>query len=77
MPSSNSPASFPVAAGPATDDTLKIGGDPSPEPPKYFFLEECAKLSVKGNMIPLAATPTFVDSAEWFAHQSRHEHHCE
>jgi hypothetical protein len=39
------------------------------EPPKYFFLERYAKLGVKGNFMPLAAQPKYVDLADWLAHQ--------
>ncbi|KAL8714279.1 MAG: hypothetical protein Q9225_006609 [Loekoesia sp. 1 TL-2023] len=69
MPSNNGPASFPVTAGPAADDTLKIGADALPEPNKWFFIEDYAKLGIKGNMLPLVITPTEVDIAEWLAHQ--------
>ncbi|KAL9597271.1 MAG: hypothetical protein Q9219_005252 [cf. Caloplaca sp. 3 TL-2023] len=69
-PSNNGPASFPVDAGPTTENVLRSGGDPTPEPIKWFFVEEYAKLGVKGNMMPLAATPAMADSAEWLAHQT-------
>ncbi|KAL9029468.1 MAG: hypothetical protein Q9196_002290 [Gyalolechia fulgens] len=69
MPSNNAPAAFPVTAGP-TDDTTSVGSNSSPEPVKLFFIEDNAKLGVKGNMMPLAATPAMVDVAEWLAHQT-------
>lgn len=77
MPSNNGPASFPVTAGPAADDILKIGSDALPEPNKWFFIEDYAKLGVKGNMLPLVITPTTLDIAEWLAHQSKCESYCE
>lgn len=42
-----------------------------PDPIKYFFREQYAKLGVKGNFMPLAAQPTNVDLGEWLAHQSQ------
>ncbi|KAL8839405.1 MAG: hypothetical protein Q9170_001744 [Blastenia crenularia] len=70
IPSNNVPAAFPTGAGPTTEDTSRVGGDASPESPKWFFFEEYAKLGVKGNMMPLAATPAMADVAEWIAHQT-------
>ncbi|KAI4144650.1 MAG: hypothetical protein L6R39_004096 [Caloplaca ligustica] len=69
-PPSNTPASFPAAAGPNANDTLQIGGDAAPESPKFFFVEEYAKLGVKGNMHPLAAKPVYLEIADWLAHQT-------
>lgn len=69
MPTNNTPAGFPVAAGPI-DENMSGGGNPSPEPMKLFFIEENAKLGVKGNMMPLAAAPAMVDVPEWLAHQT-------
>lgn len=72
MPSNNAPAAFPVTAGPV-DDTMSVGGNSLPEPMKLFFIDDNAKLGVKGNMMPLAATPAMVDVAEWLAHQSEYK----
>lgn len=74
IPTNNAPASFPVAASPI-DENMNAGSA-SPEPIKLFFIEENAKLGVKGNMMPLAAAPAMVDVAEWLAHQSEYELYC-
>ncbi|KAL8904458.1 MAG: hypothetical protein Q9207_003256 [Kuettlingeria erythrocarpa] len=66
----NTLASFPAAAGPNANETLQIGGDAPPEHPKFFFMEEHAKLGVKGNMNPLAIKPVYLDMADWLAHQT-------
>ena len=43
---------------------------PGREPPKpFFFREKYATLGVKGNFMPLAAQPRYVDLGEWLAHQ--------
>lgn len=35
----------------------------------FFFREKYATLGVKGNFMPLAAQPKYVDLGEWLAHQ--------
>ncbi|KAL8950699.1 MAG: hypothetical protein Q9222_003285 [Ikaeria aurantiellina] len=48
-----------------------MGGDPlTPEPTKWFFRETQAKLGVKGNFMPLAAKPPYLDLGDWLAHQT-------
>ncbi|KAL8974493.1 MAG: hypothetical protein Q9197_001255 [Variospora fuerteventurae] len=66
----NALAQFPAPAGPNTHETVQSGGDALPESPKFFFMEEHAKLGVKGNMHPLAAKPIYLDLADWLAHQT-------
>ncbi len=59
------------------EDTLKTGGDPqAPEETKWFFKEAYSKLSVKGNFMPLAAKPSYLDLGDWLAHQSKHVYDC-
>lgn len=38
-------------------------------PKPFFFREKYATLGVKGNFMPLAAQPKYVDLGEWLAHQ--------
>ncbi|KAK3176458.1 hypothetical protein OEA41_007781 [Lepraria neglecta] len=45
-----------------------------PEPIKYFFREQYAKLGVKGNFMPLAAQPTNVDLGETPIPVSAHQY---
>ena len=42
-----------------------------PEPTKFFFQEQYARLGVKGNFLPLAAQPPNVDLGEWLAHHCK------
>ena len=55
------------------EDASKTGTDlQAPEETKWYFKEAYAKLSVKGNFMPLAAKPSYLDLGDWLAHQSEH-----
>ncbi|KAL8736305.1 MAG: hypothetical protein Q9166_000460 [cf. Caloplaca sp. 2 TL-2023] len=63
--------SFPSNPSANVEDAFKTGGDSlAPEETKWFFKEAYAKLSVKGNFMPLAANPTYLELGDWLAHQS-------
>ncbi|KAL8660584.1 MAG: hypothetical protein Q9202_006393 [Teloschistes flavicans] len=65
------PLSFPANPGSNVEDLSNNGGEPqSPEPVKYFFREGNVKLGVKGNFVPLAAKPAYLDLGDWLAHQT-------
>lgn len=73
--STGAPVSFPSNPGASVEDTLKTGADSlAPEETKWFFKEAYAKLSVKGNFMPLAAKPSYLDLGDWLAHQSEYAH---
>lgn len=72
-PSADTPVSFPANPGANVEDNTNNSGEPlAPEPTKWFFKEAYAKLSVKGNFIPLAAKPTYLDLGDWLAHASKY-----
>lgn len=72
MPPLTTSASFSSIAGSIGGSNSENGIDQlEPEPPKFFFREKYAKLGVRGNFMPLAAQPKYVDLGEWLAHQSR------
>ena len=76
--STGAPVSFPSNPGASVEDTSKTGADClAPEETKWFFKEAYAKLSVKGNFMPLAAKPSYLDLGDWLAHQSELAHSCE
>lgn len=65
------PVAFPANPGSNVEDSANNGGEPQvPEPIKYFFKEVNVKLGVKGNFVPLAAKPAYLDLGDWLAHQS-------
>ncbi|KAL8917254.1 MAG: hypothetical protein Q9172_005929 [Xanthocarpia lactea] len=69
--STGAPVSFPSNPSAIVEDTSKTGGDPlAPEETKWFFKEAYSKLSVKGNFMPLAAKPSYLDLGDWLAHQT-------
>ncbi|CAL8583740.1 hypothetical protein XPA_009359 [Xanthoria parietina] len=69
--STGAPVSFPSNPGASVEDTSKTGADClAPEETKWFFKEAYAKLSVKGNFMPLAAKPSYLDLGDWLAHQT-------
>ncbi|KAL8698277.1 MAG: hypothetical protein Q9201_006664 [Fulgogasparrea decipioides] len=70
-PSVNGPVTFPANPSANVEDTSNTGGEVGSEPTKWFFKEAQAKLSVKGNFIPLAAKPVYLDLGDWIAHQSK------
>ncbi|KAL9592012.1 MAG: hypothetical protein Q9179_007146 [Wetmoreana sp. 5 TL-2023] len=69
-PSVNGPVTFPANPSANVEDTSNTGGEVGSEPTKWFFKEAQAKLSVKGNFIPLAAKPVYLDLGDWIAHQT-------
>ncbi|KAL8771117.1 MAG: hypothetical protein Q9209_003288 [Squamulea sp. 1 TL-2023] len=69
--SAGAPVTFPSNPTPNVEDALKAGGEPlAPEELKWFFKEAHSKLGVKGNFMPLAAKPTYLDLGDWLAHQT-------
>ncbi|KAL8691975.1 MAG: hypothetical protein Q9218_002899 [Villophora microphyllina] len=65
------PVTFPANPGSNIEDAANNGAEPQdPEPVKYFFKEANAKLGVKGNFVPLAAKPLYLDLGDWLAHQT-------
>ncbi|KAL8773636.1 MAG: hypothetical protein Q9203_004349 [Teloschistes exilis] len=65
------PVAFPASPGSNVEDPANNGGEPQgPEPIKYFFKEVNVKLGVKGNFVPLAAKPAYLDLGDWLAHQT-------
>ena len=71
MPPSSTPVSFPTNPGSSVDNDANGADSPGPEPTKFFFQEKYAKLGVRGNFMPLAALPKYVDAGDWLAHQSK------
>ncbi|KAL8819782.1 MAG: hypothetical protein Q9223_001851 [Gallowayella weberi] len=65
------PVSFPTNPAPNIEDaSRKSDSTHAPEEPKWFFHESQAKLGVKGNFMPLAAKPHYLDLGDWLAHQT-------
>ena len=71
MPPLTSSTSFSSVGGSNSDSGANAIDHLEPEPTKFFFKEKYAKLGVRGNFMPLAAQPKYVDLGEWLAHQSR------
>lgn len=71
-PPPNSTTNSPSLPSMSSSDTgmANVENHPGREPPKpFFFREKYATLGVKGNFMPLAAQPRYVDLGEWLAHQ--------
>ncbi|KAI4245419.1 MAG: hypothetical protein L6R40_002479 [Gallowayella cf. fulva] len=66
------PVSFPANPGANVEDSSLRANENSlaPEEIKWFFNEPQAKLGVKGNFMPLAAKPSYLDLGDWLAHQT-------
>ncbi|SLM38197.1 Mob1/phocein [Lasallia pustulata] len=72
-PPPNSTTNSPSLPSMSSSDTgmANVENHPGREPPKpFFFREKYATLGVKGNFMPLAAQPRYVDLGEWLAHQA-------
>ncbi|KAL8879232.1 MAG: hypothetical protein Q9198_003120 [Flavoplaca austrocitrina] len=71
LSSTGTPFSYPSNPGANVEDASKTGTDlQAPEETKWYFKEAYAKLSVKGNFMPLAAKPSYLDLGDWLAHQT-------
>ena len=69
--SSLTPTSFAGSSEPHPDNSSSGGEKQIKSDSRYFFQPRFAKLSVKGNFMPLAAQPSNADLADWLAHQSK------